>query len=60
MNLIQITILISALIVSGLIVWHDLPIEFPWIINMLMLFLKLSGVLALTIIAYIYAVRKKS
>ena len=60
MNLKQIIILISALIVSALIVWHDLPIEFPGIMGkVLMLFVKLSVVVALTIFAYIFAGRKK-
>ena len=58
MNLIQIIILISALIVSALILWHDLPIAFPWMINAVMLFVKLSVVLAVTIFAYIFTGRK--
>mgnify|MGYP001330011859 CR=1 FL=1 len=58
MNLIQIVILIAALIVSALILWHDLPIVFPWMINAVMLFLKLSVVLAVTVFAYIFAGRK--
>lgn len=62
MNGKQIIILIGALIVLALIVWHDLPIEFPGIIGkVLMLFVKLSVVLAVTIFAYIFAgVKKKS
>jgi len=60
MNLKRIIILISALIVSALIVWHDLPIEFPGIMGkVLMLFVKLSVVVALTIFAYIFAGGKK-
>jgi len=60
MNGKQIIILIGALIVSALIVWNDLPIEFPGIIGkVLMLFMKLSVVLALTIFVYIFAGRKK-
>lgn len=60
MNLIQIVILTCALIVSALIVWHDLPLEFPGlIIKSLLLFLKLSILLLLTIIAYIIAGKKK-
>jgi hypothetical protein len=60
MNGRQIIILIVALVVSALIVWHDLPIEFPEIIvKVLMLFVKLFAVLALTIFAYIFAGRKK-
>ncbi len=50
------TILISALAVSALIVWHDLPIEFPMIIaKVLMLFVKLFIVVALTSLAYVFA-----
>jgi hypothetical protein len=60
MNGKQITILIIALAVSALIVWHDLPIEFPMIIaKVLMLFVKLFVVLALTSFAYIFAGGKK-
>lgn len=60
MNGKQIIILIGALIVSALIVWHDLPIEFPGIIaKVLMLFVKLSVVLAVTIFAYIFIGGKK-
>jgi len=58
MNLIQIMILIAALTVSTLILWHDLPIAFPWMMNVVMLFIKLSVVLAVTIFAYIFAGRK--
>ena len=60
MNRKQIIILISAFIVSALIVWHDLPIEFPEIMfKVVMLFVKLSIVLALTSFAYIFAGGKK-
>jgi len=60
MNLIQIIILISALIISALILWYDLPLEFPGLIaKILLLFLKLSIVLVLTVIAYIFAGGKK-
>jgi len=60
MNLIQIVILTCALIVSALIVWYDLPLEFPGlIVKSLLLFLKLSILLLLTIIAYIIAGKKK-
>ncbi len=60
MNLIQIVILICALFVSVLIVWYDLPLEFPGLIaKSLLLFLKLSIVLVLTVIAYIIAGKKK-
>ncbi len=60
MNVKQIIILVAAFIVSALFLWHDLPIEFPGIIGkVLMLFMKLSVVFALTIFAYILAGRKK-
>jgi putative effector of murein hydrolase LrgA (UPF0299 family) len=60
MNWKQIIILISAFAVSALIVWHDLPIEFPGtIIKLIMLFVKLSVVFALAIFAYIFAAGKK-
>ena len=60
MNPKQILILVGAVIVAALIVWHDLPIEFPGIIyKVLMLFVKLAVVLALAIFAYIFAGRKK-
>lgn len=59
MNGKQIIILISALAVSVLIVWHDLPIVFPWLINILMLFAKLSAVLFLTVMAYVFTGGKK-
>jgi hypothetical protein len=60
MNGKRIIVLISALIVSALILWHDLPIEFPGIMGKtLMLFVKLSVVVALTIFAYIFAGGKK-
>jgi hypothetical protein len=60
MNLKRIIILIGALIVSVVILWHDLPIDFPGIMpKVLMLFVKLSVVVALTIFAYIFAGREK-
>jgi hypothetical protein len=60
MNWKQILVMISACIVSALIVWHDLPIEFPMMIfKGLMLFLKLFTVLALTTFAYILTGPKK-
>ena len=61
MNGKQIIILIGALLVSALLVWNDLPIEFPGIIGkVLMLFVKLCAVLALAIFAYIFAGGKKT
>jgi hypothetical protein len=60
MNGKRITILITALAVSALIVWHDLPIEFPMIITkVLMLFVKLFIVLAVTSFAYVFAGGKR-
>jgi small-conductance mechanosensitive channel len=60
MNGKRIIILVSALIVSALIVWHDLPIEFPSIMfKMVMLFVKLFIVLAVASFAYVFAGRKK-
>ena len=60
MNRKQIIILVGALIISALILWHDLPIEFPWIIyKVFMLFVKLFVLLALTIFAYVFAGTKK-
>ncbi|OPX94191.1 MAG: hypothetical protein A4E58_02626 [Syntrophorhabdus sp. PtaB.Bin006] len=61
MNGKQIIILISALVVSALIVWLNLPIEFPGIIaKVLLLFMKVSVVLALAVVACIFAGRKKT
>ncbi len=60
MNGKQIIILLGAIIISSLILWHDLPIEFPGVISkMLMLFLKLSVVAAVTIFAYMFSGGKK-
>ena len=60
MNVKRITILICALAVSVLIVWLDLPIEFPGIITkVLMLFGKLFIVLAVTSFAFVFAGSKK-
>ncbi len=55
MNGKRIAILISAIAVAGLIVWHDLPLEFPWVVNILLLFVKLFAVLAATVFAFILA-----
>ncbi len=62
MNGKRIVILICAFGISALLVWHDLPIEFPGVIfKVLMLFAKLSVVVAVAIFAYIFAgARKKS
>jgi hypothetical protein len=60
MNGKRITILIIALAASALIVWHDLPIEFPMIIaKVLMLFGKLFIVVVVTSFAYVFAGSKK-
>ena len=59
MNLKRIIILIAALIVLAMIVWYDLPLEFPWLINSLILFFKLSVALAVTVFAYTLAGGKK-
>jgi hypothetical protein len=61
MNGKQIAILVTALVVSALILWNDLPIEFPLIIfKVLMLFLKLFAVFALAVLAYVFAADKKN
>jgi len=61
MNLKRIIILVVAAIVLALILWHDLPIEFPGIIvKVLILFVRVSVVLALTIFAYIFTGGKKT
>jgi hypothetical protein len=60
MNGKRITILICALAASALIVWHDLPIEFPMIIaKVLMLFGKLFIIVVVTSFAYVFAGSKK-
>lgn len=61
MNGKQIAILISAVAVSVFVVWYDLPIEIPFVIfKTLMLVVKLFLVLAVTVVAYIFAGRKKT
>jgi len=60
MNSKQIIIIIIALAISALIVWHDLPLEFPGtIMKVVVLFVKLSVVFAVAIFAYIFAADKK-
>lgn len=59
MNIRQIIILIGAFIVSGLILWHDLPVEFPVTLHIFALFIKLSVVFAVAIFAFIFAAGKK-
>jgi hypothetical protein len=61
MNGKQIAILICALALSALILWYDLPIEFPWVIfKVLMLCLKIFAVFALTVFAFTFAAGKKN
>jgi uncharacterized protein (DUF983 family) len=60
MNGKQIIILIIGLAVLGVIAWNDLPLEFPGaMIKMLLLFVKAFVVLALTVVACVFAGRKK-
>lgn len=60
MNGKRIGILIIALAVSALILWHDLPIEFPWIIGkVVILFLKLFVVFVLAVFAFVFVDAKK-
>jgi len=60
MNGRQITILIAGFALISLIVWYDLPIEFPGlIVKVLLLFVKVFVVLALTLFACLFAGRKK-
>ncbi len=60
MNWKQIVIILSAFAVLALILWHDLPIEFPGtIIKALMLFVKLCVVIALAIFIFLFASDKK-
>jgi hypothetical protein len=60
MNRKQIIILISGFIVLALILWHDLPIEFPEIMfKVVMLFVKVFIVVGLASFAYIFAGGKK-
>lgn len=59
MNGMRLIVLIIAIVLSALIAWHDLPIRFPWAINIFMLFLKLFIVIFLAGIAFSFARRKK-
>ena len=60
MNPKQIIVLIGAVAAAGLVLRHDLPIEFPGIvIKALLLFLKISVIIALAIFGYMFAGRKK-
>jgi len=61
LNLKQIVILIIALAVIVLLLWQELPLEFPGVmLQMLRLFVKIAIVVVLTFLAYIFAGRKKS
>ena len=59
MNLKQILIVIAALIALALIAWHELPLEFPWMFNAMMLLWKSAAVLLVAAVAFIFAGRKK-
>ena len=60
MNGKQIAMLIGGIALAAWVVWYDLPIEFPGtIVKVIILFLKLSAILALTIAACILAGRDK-
>jgi len=60
MNGKQIAVLIIAFIVLAFILWHDLPIGSPgMIVKTLMLFVKLSILVAVAIFAYIFSSDKK-
>jgi hypothetical protein len=60
MNGKRIIILISALAISALIIWHELPIEFPWIaIKLLRLGVMLAVLLAVAIYAFIFVGGKR-
>lgn len=53
MNGKQITVLVLALVITALILWRNLPIEFPLaIVKMFVLAMKLCVVIILAIIAY--------
>lgn len=55
MNVKRIAILIIAGVLVALILWHDLPIEFPMVIaKVLLLFGKLIIVFAVTVFAFIF------
>jgi hypothetical protein len=61
MNGKQIAVLIVALAVIALILWRELPIEYPMVVlKIIMLFVKTFIVLALASVAYLFAGSKKS
>jgi hypothetical protein len=60
MNGKRIAILVVAFAVSALIVWRELPIEFPYIVvKILRLLIMFTVVLAVTIFAFIFSGGKK-
>ncbi len=59
MNRKRIIILISAVVLILLILWHDLPIQFPWAVNIMMLYVKISIVVVLAFIAFFFAGKRK-
>ena len=60
MNAKRIIILVIAVAVSALIVWRELPIEFPWVLaKVLRIGIQLTVVLAVTVFAFIFADGKK-
>ena len=59
MNRKRIIILISAVVLILMILWHDLPIQFPWAINVMMLYVKISIVVILAFIAFFFAGKRK-
>ena len=53
-------IIVAAIAATAVIIWHDLPIEFPGIIpKVLMLFGKLFIVVAAAVLAFILSGGKK-
>jgi hypothetical protein len=59
MNGKQIVILISGLVILAFIVWYDLPIQFPWAINLFKLCVKLSILAILCVVSFIFAGGRK-
>jgi hypothetical protein len=60
MNGKRIVILISALAGSALIIWCELPIEFPYVlVKALGIDIQLTVVLAVTVFAFIFSGGKK-
>jgi len=60
MNTKQIAVVIGALAVSALILWHSLPLEFPWAgFKVIRLFLMLFAVLIVAAFSWILLSGKK-